>query len=234
MRTRKPRKPVQLDLDLTPRTWGGKRAGAGRKRVEGRRSSVPHRQRPVHKDTHPVHVTMRAGVGGLRGQLVFEPVREVIGRASSESFRVIHFSVQSDHLHLLVEADDKRDLSRGLRSLAIRLALRINRVLRRRGRVFVDRYHARALTRPRSVRNAFVYILMNHRKHRASLAWLDRCSSARSFDGWRPDVLLDVARAGPAHSLDPPTVVPPLTWLARTGWRRLGLVGVDESPALPS
>jgi hypothetical protein len=176
---------------------------------------------------------MRAGVRGLRAQVVFELVRDAIRRASSEAFRVVHFSVQSDHLHLLVEADDKRELSRGLRGLAIRAALRINRALGRRGRVFVDRYHARALTRPRAVRNALVYILMNHRKHRVSLAWLDRCSSARTFDGWRPDMLLDIARASPA-ALEPPAVVPPFTWLARTGWRRLGLVGIDESPAPPS
>jgi REP element-mobilizing transposase RayT len=231
MRPRKPRKPAQLDLDLARRTWGGKRAGAGRKRVEGRRPSVPHRTRPVHRETNPVHVTMRAGVRGLRGQLVFERVREAIRRASGESFRVLHFSVQNDHLHLLVEADDKRELSRGLKSLAIRAAFRINRAFARRGRVFVDRYHARALTRPRAVRNALVYILMNHKKHRVSLAWLDRCSSARAFDGWRPDVLLDIARAGPMRS-EAPAVVAPFTWLARTGWRRLGLVGVDESPAL--
>jgi REP element-mobilizing transposase RayT len=175
------------------------------------------------------------GVGGLRGQLLFGRVRDAIARASGETFRVLHFSVQNDHVHLLVEASDARALTGGMRGLAVRAARRINGALRRRGRVFVDRYHARELTRPRAVRNALVYVLMNHRKHGVSLTWLDRCSSARAFDGWRRDVLLDIAlarrRAGPEE--EPPAVAAPATWLASVGWRRSGLLGIDESPRSP-
>jgi hypothetical protein len=119
-----------------------------------------------------------------------------------------------------------------MRGLAVRAAQRINGALRRRGQVFSERYHARELTRPRAVRNALVYILHNHRKHGVSLAWLDACSSARDFDGWRRDVLLDVARAGPRR-VDPPAVAHAETWLASTGWRRAGLLGLDESPRRP-
>ncbi|MDB4998546.1 MAG: hypothetical protein JWM74_5978 [Myxococcaceae bacterium] len=230
----KNREPEQLALDLRPRTWGGQRKGAGRKPTPGKRS-VPHRARPVHRASYPLHVTMRTSVRGLRDQTVFARVREAIARSSRESFRVLQFSVQDNHLHLLVEAADKHELTRGMRGLAVRAAKRINGALRRRGRVFSERYHARALTRPRAVRNALVYILHNHRKHRASLAWLDACSSARNFDGWRPDLLFDVARvvrAGPeGHA--PRTVVPAKTWLASVGWRRAGLLGLDESPLSP-
>jgi REP element-mobilizing transposase RayT len=181
---------------------------------------------------------MRTGVRGLRNQAVFRRVRDAIARASGDAFRVVHFSVQDDHLHLLVEANDKRELTRGMRGLAIRAAQRINRALGRRGQVFSERYHARELTRPRAVRNALVYILHNHRKHGVSLAWLDACSSARDFDGWRRDLLLDVARttraarASPGHD-DTPAVAPAKTWLASVGWRRSGLLGLDESPARP-
>ncbi len=178
---------------------------------------------------------MRTDVRGLRNPLVFAHVREAIARSSKRaaSFRVVHFSVQDNHLHLLVEAKDKRELTRGMRGLAVRAAHRINGVLRRRGRVFAERYHARELTRPRSVRNALVYILHNHRKHGVSLAWLDRCSSAHEFDGWRRDILFDAARAGPKRDALPATV-PARTWLASVGWRRSGLLGLDESPAKPS
>ena len=115
---------------------------------------------------------MRTGVRGLREQAVFTRVRNAIGRASSKAFRVVHFSVQENHLHLLVEADDKRELMRGMRGLAVRAARQINGALRRRGQVFSERYHARELTRPRAVRNALVYILHNHRKHGVSLGLL--------------------------------------------------------------
>jgi REP element-mobilizing transposase RayT len=228
----KEREPVQLAFDLQPRTWGGKRAGAGRKPTIAK-GCVPHRARPKHRGYHPLHVTMRTGIRGLRAQLVFARVREAIARSSTDAFRVVQFSVQDNHLHLLVEAKDARELTRGMRGLAVRAAHGINRALRRRGQVFPERYHARELTRPRAVRNALVYILQNHRKHGASLAWLDACSSAATFDGWRPDLLLDVARAGPQPRREQPAVAPATTWLATTGWRRAGLLGVDESPARP-
>ena len=229
-RERKTTAPVQLPLDLEPHTWGGKRKGAGRKPSTGKRS-VPHRARPRHKGAYPLHVTMRAGIRGLRADAVFTRIRTALRRASTKVFRVVHFSVQDDHLHLLVEANDKRELTRGMRGLAVQAAHGINRALGRRGQVFAERYHARELTRPRAVRHALVYILHNHRKHGVSLAWLDARSSARSFDGWRRDVLLDVARAGP-HD-EPPDVAAPKTWLASTGWRRAGLLGIDESPLKP-
>jgi REP element-mobilizing transposase RayT len=176
---------------------------------------------------------MRTGVRGLRNQAVFLRVRDAIARSSKGAFRVLHFSVQDNHLHLLVEAKDKRELTRGMRGLAVRAAQRINGALARRGQVFSERYHARELTRPRAVRNALVYILHNHRKHGVSLAWLDACSSARDFDGWRRDLLLDVARSAPRAGPEAPVVVPAKTWLASVGWRRAGLLGLDESPAKP-
>jgi REP element-mobilizing transposase RayT len=225
------REPSQLALDLRPRTWGGTRDGAGRK-PDPRTRSMPHRARPPHKGVYPLHVTMRASLRGLRAQSVFERIRGALRRASGTTFRVVHFSVQDNHLHLLVEANDKRELTRGMRGLAVRAAHGINRALGRRGRVFAERYHARELTRPRAVRHALVYILHNHRKHGVSLAWLDACSSARSFDGWRRDVLLDVARAGPDRA-ELRDVAAPKTWLASTGWRRAGLLGIDESPNKP-
>ncbi len=225
------RSSEQLPLNLRPRTWGGKRPGAGRKPTRGGKTSVPHRARPKHRAYHPLHVTMRTGIRGLRAQTVFARVREAIARSSNDAFRVVHFSVQDNHLHFLVEASDERALTRGMRGLAVRVAHRVNAVLGRRGQVFSERYHARELTRPRAVRNALVYILHNHRKHGVSLAWLDACSSANAFDGWRPDVLLDVARAG--RGREPPSVAPATTWLATTGWRRGGLLGLDESPVKP-
>ncbi|WP_394850953.1 transposase [Pendulispora brunnea] len=155
-----------------------------------------------------------------------------IKSASHTGFRVVQFSVQHDHIHLIIEAHDKGSLSRGMRGLAIRLARAINRGLVRRGPVWKERYQAHALMWPREVRNALLYVLMNHRKHRASAAWLDPRSSAAWFDGWRRDLLFEHALPDLAElaGLSPP-VQPPQTWLAREGWRRHRLLGVDEAPA---
>ncbi|MEW6270360.1 MAG: hypothetical protein AB1689_13805 [Thermodesulfobacteriota bacterium] len=122
---------------------------------------------------------------------------------------------------MLVEAGDKHTLARGLRSVAIRSALALNRTLARRGTVWGDRYHARALHTPRMVRNALVYVLANARKHLRAVAGLDPCSSAAWFDGFRD------ARPAPAR---PSPTREARTWLLRVGWRRHGLLSVDEAP----
>jgi hypothetical protein len=230
----------QLDLQF-PSTWGGARRNAGRK--AGIRPNVPHRARPRHREAEPVLVTLRSRVVPLRSQFVFPTVRLPLSHATRrdpEHFRVVHFSVQRDHVHLIVEAVDRRALSSGMRGVAIRIARYVNDLLSRRGSLWADRCHGRALTSPREVRNAMLYVLANFRKHARSDAppGLDPYSSAVSFDGWREWEV--------ASGLPPPLAEPrrwrettstalnaqeARTWLARLGWRRHGLLGVCERPA---
>lgn len=146
-----------------------------------------------------------------------------IAKASTEAFRVVHFSIQDDHLHLLVEASDRSALRLGLQGLGVRLARATNRVLRRSGRVLGDRYHARALRTPREVKHALAYVLQNFKKHqRLAATRLDPCSSAVWFDGFRE-------RAPPPLAGAP--VRAPHTWLCRVGWRRHGLLSAEARPA---
>jgi len=147
--------------------------------------------------------------------------RSALAAASTSRFRVLQFSIQVDHLHLLVEADTPTGFERGVRGLAIRVAKTVNRVLGRRGRVWGDRYHARLLRTPREVRNALIYVLNNFRKHMRAARGLDPCSSARWFDGWRTTS---------GQVVEAPPVARACTWLARVGWRRHGLIDVDECP----
>ncbi len=181
---------------------------------------------------------MRAveGLPTLRERALFGVICEAIAAANTEaklrgSFRVLQFSVQTNHVHLFVEADDADTLSRGIQGLAIRLARRINGALRsatgrRRGSVWNGRYHARELKTPREVRNGLVYVLHNLKKHRPTERGLDVCSSAAAFTGWR-----DFEPAAPLDWLPPPR-----TWLARTGWKRAhrGLLFVGERPTTPN
>jgi REP element-mobilizing transposase RayT len=160
--------------------------------------------------------------------------RALAGVLGRPGFSVVHFSVQTNHVHLLVEARDTCALARGMQALAIRLALALNRHLGRKGPVLSDRYHARALRTPREVRNALSYVLNNFRRHVAASwrrdgsvvnpYWLDPCSSARAFDGWRGEA------EPPEPGARPPPISPAATWLFTVGWRRHGLVRVDETP----
>ena len=196
---------------------------------------MSHRARPTHCHRHPVHVTLRRArcLPSLRAPIVFSALRRGFTAASRRWFRVVHFGVQDDHLHLLVEADDSASLSRGMIGLTVRLARAFNRVFGRRGSVWQERYFARALRTPRETRHCLVYVLMNHKKHAPSSASrleLDPCSSGRWFTGWK-----DPPRSGPPHlPRDGPPVVPPRTWLLATGWTHHGLIATSESPSLPT
>jgi putative transposase len=211
----------QLTLPRVP-TWGGRREGAGRKPAPGRRR-VPHARRPAHDRRCPAHVTLRAcdGLPSLRRNDIFVAVRAAFARASRGGFRLLHYSVQRDHVHLVVEAERHLALRRGIQGLAIRVAKATNRALCRRGKVWADRYHVRALVTPREVRHALVYVLQNWRKHLDGARGFDPRSSAAWFTGWRTPTT--------APPLRPP-VVRAQTWLASVGWRRHGFVRPDEAP----
>ena len=229
-RTRKPpqRRPTQLPLEF--RTWGGARRGAGSKPT-GASAGVSHAPRSLHDGRHPVHVTLRIsrGLPSLRSQVCLGVVRKAFqaGRIYF-GFRLVHYAVQAGHVHLLVEAPERRTLARGVQGLCVRIARRLNQKLGRRGRVFSDRYHARALRTPREVRNALAYVLLQTRRHGAQLhvgisTELDPGTSAGCFEGWTRQ---PASRAGPWQA----TVAGAKTWLLRAGWMRHGRIDPREIP----
>ena len=164
LRRRGVRRQRQLSL---PRTagWGGRRRGAGRRHDPN--SGVSHRRR-ARFSRLPVHVTLRVlpHVWNLRSRRCFRALAGAFaaGRALFGA-RVCEFSVQGNHIHLIVEAGDASVLSRGIQGLTIRMARALNRVMGRVGRVFADRYHAHVLRTPREVRHALAYVLDNHAIH---------------------------------------------------------------------
>ena len=149
------------------RTWGGKRKGAGRK-PSGARGGVWHVTRPELAARFPVHVTwrMKKEVWNLRTRRCFTALERAFwGGANRFGFRLVHYSVQGNHLHLLVEAKNERALSRGMNGLGVRVAKGLNRVMRRHGNVLADRYHAHILRSPTEARRARTYLLQNARQH---------------------------------------------------------------------
>jgi REP element-mobilizing transposase RayT len=217
---------ISRQLKLPCRGRGGHRPGAGRPR--NGRGGVPHRQRPALGSRFPLHVTLRARFG-LPSLRLAESRRVLTASiaAGRDRFgcRIVHFSLQTDHVHLVCEANDRVSLSRGLIGLLVRMARGFNRVHGRRGPVWASRYHARVLRTPREVRTVLVYVLGNWRHHggeRYALGCIDPCSSALWFDGFAEAVL-------PASAYSVAPVVPPRTWLLSVGYRRYrGRISVDE------
>jgi REP element-mobilizing transposase RayT len=193
---------------------------------------------------------MRARFRPLRTRFVFPTLQRALAEANHHNrhrraFRVVHFSVQADHLHLLVEAADKRALSAGMRGLAVRIARRVNGLVFRRGRFWADRWYGRALTSPRATRHALAYVLGNFRKHVPSARiTIDRFSSAPFFPDFREYHGRKPVETKPEladRKVHPPWCerglrdellvdLPPTTWLLRAGWRKLGALSVYDGP----
>lgn len=189
------RRTRQLDFLLrdTPR-WGGRRPGAGRK-PRGT-AGIRHGSREQLPRSLPAHVTlrMRPDVPWLRTvRIVHEIERSFAHGRARPGFRLVHYSLQGNHAHLVVEARDRDALGRGMKAIGARLARAVNRIAGRSGRVLADRYHSRPLKTPREVHRALRYVLLNARKHVGNAAaavgavrvFLDPASSGRWFDGWK-------------------------------------------------
>jgi len=213
----------------------------GRRPRPERRGFVAHSTRDEHDRNHPVHVSMRRVklAPSLREERIFRAILLQLARAKRNGVRVVHYSVQRDHLHLIVEGKNRGDLSAQMRKLFSRIALAVNAIAKRRGRLFRDRHHREELDGPTKTRNALVYVLFNDRKHHAqnggaiteeflqelddhsSVAWLD----ARDWNERArppPDVIArlrgrdaDIEGQGAPRSA-------PQTWFAQAGWRIRG------------
>jgi putative transposase len=189
----------QVELPL--RRWGGKRKGAGCK-PNGEKAGVTHlprerlRRRPIH-----VNWRMRRHVWNLRAWRCFRPIETAFFAACDRfGMRLLHFSVQGNHIHLIVEADDQKALSKGMQGLGIRIAKKLNRVMDKRGAVMADRYFAHVLRTPSEVRRAVEYVVRNHQKHHhLDSADIDKFSS----------------------EMEGAPVLPATTWLGKK-WRGFG------------
>jgi hypothetical protein len=206
------RRQLGLPLEVASK-WGGARKGAGRK-PRGR-PSMPHDTRSKVDPRYPLQVTIRAapGLPSLRSTRVFGALRRAIGRASVDRFRVIHFSIQQNHGHFIVEGDEARRARGGMHGLAIRLALAVNRVLGRKGRS-----SAIATTCVRSRHRgrcgpAWSTCWLNLRKHLRAPAGVDPRSSGPHFPGWH---------RAPGAAIGSAATVAPTTWMATVGWQRAG------------
>src|SRR5690349_22458510 len=178
---RRPAKQLVLSLP-TPRRWGGRREGAGRKPT-GEMAGLPHVRREHFGRPLPAHVTLRvrSDVPSLRNVPVVREIERTFARGCARpGFRLVHYSLLGNHAHLVVEARDRDALGKGMKAIGARFARAVNRVAGRTGPVLVERYHLRLLRTPKEVRSALRYVLLNARHHAARVAKAARLDPASS------------------------------------------------------
>jgi REP element-mobilizing transposase RayT len=240
------RRPVQLEL-VMKRDKNGQRRGVGpRRKGAGRprrlKAGEWHKRRADVNHRHPQHVTLRVvgEVGHLRRRFIWRAVRKALLRTAERTdFGIVHLSVQGNHIHLVCEADNKVALAKGVKGFEVSAAKRINDELivggkRRKGQVFADRYHVRAMSSLRQTRNCVSYVLNNWRHHNGEPGpvlfggKLDPFSSAVWFPFWKERTVPEIhIPAG----YDPPPVCRPRTWLLTEGLKRVEPISVWEVPA---
>ncbi len=209
----------QLGLKLREKKrWGGERKGAGRKRTAPMRR-VDHRTRPRLGERHAVHATWRVlpHVWNLRTHRSFAPMLGAFAAASGRvDARITRFSVQGNHIHLIVEADGTKALARAMQGLGIRLAKALNSLMLSKGAVFADRYHVRPLGSPREAWQAIRYVMRNHFLH----AQRQGRTVADQADEYAvgPELLGVASALWRRLGTDGLPIAQPRGWLLRQGW----------------
>ena len=217
---------------MAKKKWGGYRPGSGRRPKSGV-SGVSHHTRPELSGRHPVQVVLdtKPELGNLRKKRIHEIVRMgLVEGCDTGGFRICHYSVQKFGLRMIVEARNREMLSRGMQGINVRLAKGLNRLWSRNGSVFTDRYAIDILSNGRKVRDSLCFVLngalSDSREASRLQGKVDPYSSGVYFDGWdNPEF----------KQLDSPAgnrpVARPRTALLRQGWKKYGLIGMDEVPS---
>ena len=220
MRRRRSHLDPQLTFGYVRRE--GHRVGRPKKPGAGMR----HGARDALSSRYPVHVVLKLarGLPRLRTKRPYKVLRRCFAKGCDRfGFRLVHYSVQGDHLHLIVEAKDRKALSSGMGGLAIRIARGLNKLWSRKGKVFADRYYDHILRTPMEVKRALAYVFHNRDKHREyelDRDEIDIFSSGMWFDGWREKTVNEIGFQVP------PPLARSRTWLLKTGWRRHGLLSL--------
>jgi REP element-mobilizing transposase RayT len=215
------KKSKQLEFRKT-NGWGGRRKGAGRKNLSG---TVAHAPREKIDFKNPLLITMklRPGLSGLRTKHLYDRFTAALLKAKAKGLRVLHFSIQGNHVHLLVECVDNLALGAGMNSFGTSFAKAVRKKMGGKGKVFDGRYHLGVLRNPTQFKNTLAYVLLNQAKHEKLIPYNDRFSSSEWFNEWRTLLgqntgpILEDWR--PNRSPLPAYLSTPKSWLASKGWR---------------
>ncbi len=203
--------------------WGGKRRRAGRK---NKTKTVNHMKRANVCRRTPLHITLRRQdlLPSFRQKWFLVQFKKSAEIAKKQGLRLLQFSILSNHIHIIIEADSNKKLASGMRSFVGRTAKSFRAAIGGKGAIFSGRYHLHIIDSPRAMKNALEYVLLNDSKHRRFIEYIDHFSSARSFSGWKKLLGLrfkNIIREQLASGLFVEKCLSqPFSWLAGEGWQR--------------
>lgn len=141
---------------------------AGRKAIHD--PGIRHTHRPVFKKPASLHLTIKIAKekSNLKNKEVLSILKRAILNSRKMGLRVIHFTLEYDHIHLLIEAENNHLLGKGMQSFGVTLSKAINKLKKTSGQVYRHRYHFRKITSARQLKNVMNYIFRNGLKHGTS------------------------------------------------------------------
>jgi REP element-mobilizing transposase RayT len=171
-----PRKNIRKNQQLT--LINSK--GAGRPAIHD--IGIRHRERPKLTRLSSLHLTIKIKriKADLKNKSILIVLKRAIYNARKKGLRVIHFSLEFDHVHLLIEAPDNFILGKGMQSLGVTLVRGINKLGQTSGEVYKHRYHFRKINSTRELKVVMNYIFHNGVKHRTAKKLVNQYHSIRA------------------------------------------------------
>lgn len=152
----------QLPINLFLGQHGGRRPKCGRKRLKSK--GVSHRSREQVTGRDLLHINFKYKTY-VRSDAFYEVFKRGIKNSARFDFKILSFSIESNHIHLIAEAGNSDNLTLGMKSLTCTLSKGLNLIKNTNGKTQIERFHLHILKNPQEARNAINYVLFNHEKH---------------------------------------------------------------------
>lgn len=165
---KKLRKHTQLNF-LNPKR-------AGRPAIHD--PGIRHVRRLKLKRPSSLHLTIKVRENkDIQSKRILKALHHAIKRARLKGLKVVHYTLEYNHVHLLVESVDNKILHKGMQAFGITITKAINKIKRTKGAVYKNRYHLRLINSPRQLKNVLHYIFTNGVKHKRTSSKIDLFNS---------------------------------------------------------
>jgi REP element-mobilizing transposase RayT len=142
-------------------------------------SGIRHTRRFRLKKPSSLHLTIKVkeNKADIQNKRILKTLHYAIRRARLKGLKIVHYTLEYNHVHLLVESVDNKILHKGMQAFGITIAKAINKIKRTKGAVYKNRYHLRVIDSPRQLKNVLHYIFSNGVKHKRTKSQIDLFNS---------------------------------------------------------